>query len=150
MTFIGAAVIILSLRAPVAELADAPDLGSGVIDVKVQVLSGAPRRRERRNVRADVLYCIKTSALKRSVAPPFSRKTVAAYRLTACKRAVLTPITCFGFFAIVWRSRRRFLLYNIKTNRTNMRFVFILAHLTGFIFTVFLGVLKHYNTPQTA
>ena len=28
--------------APVAELADAPDLGSGVFDVKVQVLSGAP------------------------------------------------------------------------------------------------------------
>ena len=28
--------------APVAELADAPDLGSGVLDVKVQVLSGAP------------------------------------------------------------------------------------------------------------
>lgn len=30
--------------APVAELADAPDLGSGVSDVKVQVLSGAPYR----------------------------------------------------------------------------------------------------------
>ena len=30
------------LYAPVAELADAPDLGSGVPDVKVQVLSGAP------------------------------------------------------------------------------------------------------------
>ncbi len=29
-------------NAPVAELADAPDLGSGVPDVKVQVLSGAP------------------------------------------------------------------------------------------------------------
>ena len=31
--------------APVAELADAPDLGSGVLDVKVQVLSGAPNSR---------------------------------------------------------------------------------------------------------
>ena len=31
--------------APVAELADAPDLGSGVPDVKVQVLSGAPNSR---------------------------------------------------------------------------------------------------------
>ena len=30
------------IYAPVAELADAPDLGSGVPDVKVQVLSGAP------------------------------------------------------------------------------------------------------------
>ena len=42
-TFIG---IITELRfsfAPVAELADAPDLGSGVNDVKVQVLSGAPK-----------------------------------------------------------------------------------------------------------
>ena len=29
-------------NAPVAELADAPDLGSGVPDVKVQVLSPAP------------------------------------------------------------------------------------------------------------
>ena len=28
-----------------AELADAPDLGSGVPDVKVQVLSGAPNSR---------------------------------------------------------------------------------------------------------
>ena len=28
--------------APVAELADAPDLGSGVFDVGVQVPSGAP------------------------------------------------------------------------------------------------------------
>ena len=32
-------------NAPVAELADAPDLGSGVPDVKVQVLSGAPNSR---------------------------------------------------------------------------------------------------------
>ena len=32
-------------HAPVAELADAPDLGSGVYDVKVQVLSGAPNSR---------------------------------------------------------------------------------------------------------
>ena len=31
--------------APVAELADALDLGSSVPDVKVQVLSGAPNRR---------------------------------------------------------------------------------------------------------
>ena len=31
--------------APVAELADAPDLGSGVFDVQVQVLSGAPTKR---------------------------------------------------------------------------------------------------------
>ena len=30
--------------APMAELADAPDLGSGVPDVKVQVLFGAPDR----------------------------------------------------------------------------------------------------------
>ena len=30
--------------APVAELADAPDLGSGVFDVQVQVLSGAPEK----------------------------------------------------------------------------------------------------------
>ena len=30
------------MLAAVAELADAPDLGSGVPDVKVQVLSGAP------------------------------------------------------------------------------------------------------------
>ena len=29
-------------NAPMAELADAPDLGSGVPDVKVQVLFGAP------------------------------------------------------------------------------------------------------------
>ena len=28
-------------RAPVAELVDAPDLGSGVYDVQVRVLSGA-------------------------------------------------------------------------------------------------------------
>ena len=33
---------IAAFYAPVAELADAPDLGSGVPDVKVQVLSGAP------------------------------------------------------------------------------------------------------------
>ena len=31
-------------NAPMAELADAPDLGSGVPDVKVQVLFGAPYR----------------------------------------------------------------------------------------------------------
>ena len=31
--------------APMAELADAPDLGSGVPDVKVQVLFGAPNRK---------------------------------------------------------------------------------------------------------
>ena len=30
-------------NAPMAELADAPDLGSGVPDVKVQVLFGAPK-----------------------------------------------------------------------------------------------------------
>ena len=30
-----------SIHAPVAELADAPDLGSGVHDVQVRVLSGA-------------------------------------------------------------------------------------------------------------
>ena len=29
--------------APVAELADAPDLGSGIFDVQVQALSGAPK-----------------------------------------------------------------------------------------------------------
>ena len=34
--------IIHKCYAPVVELADAPDLGSGVPDVKVQVLSGAP------------------------------------------------------------------------------------------------------------
>ena len=37
---------MLSYPADMAELADAPDLGSGVPDVKVQVLSGAPRRGE--------------------------------------------------------------------------------------------------------
>ena len=31
-----------SIHAPVAELVDAPDLGSGVHDVQVRVLSGAP------------------------------------------------------------------------------------------------------------
>ena len=35
----------LFLYAGVAELADAPDLGSGVPDVKVQVLFGAPNRK---------------------------------------------------------------------------------------------------------
>ena len=30
------------INAPVAELADAPDLGSGIFDVQVQSLSGAP------------------------------------------------------------------------------------------------------------
>ena len=34
--------IIFMLPADVAELADAPDLGSGVPDVQVQVLSSAP------------------------------------------------------------------------------------------------------------
>ena len=29
--------------APVAELADAPDLGSGIFDVQVRFLSGAPK-----------------------------------------------------------------------------------------------------------
>ena len=33
---------IIIISAPVAELADAPDLGSGVFDVGVQVPSGAP------------------------------------------------------------------------------------------------------------
>ena len=33
--------------AGVAELADAPDLGSGVPDVKVQVLFGAPKSKKR-------------------------------------------------------------------------------------------------------
>ena len=32
-----------NLYAGVAELADAPDLGSGVLDVQVQVLSPAPK-----------------------------------------------------------------------------------------------------------
>ena len=36
--------IIFMLSADVAELADAPDLGSGVPDVQVQVLSSAPYR----------------------------------------------------------------------------------------------------------
>ena len=31
-------------NAPVAELADAPDLGSGIFDVQVQALSGAPHQ----------------------------------------------------------------------------------------------------------
>ena len=38
-------ITINLIHAPVAELADAPDLGSGVPDVKVQVLSGAPNSR---------------------------------------------------------------------------------------------------------
>ena len=38
-------VFVVSLFAPVAELADALDLGSSVPDVKVQVLSGAPNSR---------------------------------------------------------------------------------------------------------
>ena len=33
------------LNAAVAELADAPDLGSGIFDVQVQALSGAPIKR---------------------------------------------------------------------------------------------------------
>ena len=33
---------IMHGNAPVAELADAPDLGSGIFDVQVQALSGAP------------------------------------------------------------------------------------------------------------
>ena len=37
-------MIELPHYAPVAELADAPDLGSGVFDVQVQVLSGAPNK----------------------------------------------------------------------------------------------------------
>lgn len=41
--------------APVAELADAPDLGSGVSDVKVQVLSGAPRQSKRYKACSDFL-----------------------------------------------------------------------------------------------
>ena len=41
-----AIIFKLNLFAPVAELADAPDLGSGVPDVKVQVLSGAPTIRK--------------------------------------------------------------------------------------------------------
>ncbi len=67
----------------------------------VQIHLPLPRRRERRSVRADFFYFIKKSALKRSVAPPLSQKAVAAYRLTACKRAVLTPITCFGLFVSI-------------------------------------------------
>ena len=35
----------MKFYADVAELADAPDLGSGVPDVQVQVLSGAPKSR---------------------------------------------------------------------------------------------------------
>ncbi len=41
--------------APVAELADAPDLGSGVPDVKVQVLSGAPSS-EQSSLCSDLFY----------------------------------------------------------------------------------------------
>ena len=36
--------------APVAELADALDLGSSVPDVKVQVLSGAPNKKSLQNL----------------------------------------------------------------------------------------------------
>ncbi len=36
-------MLISSENAPVAELADAPDLGSGIFDVQVQALSGAPK-----------------------------------------------------------------------------------------------------------
>ncbi len=43
-------------NAPVAELADAPDLGSGVPDVKVQVLSGAPQNRTNRTNTRFVLF----------------------------------------------------------------------------------------------
>ena len=43
----------MRVNADVAELADAPDLGSGATGVQVQVLSSAPRQRERRIVRAD-------------------------------------------------------------------------------------------------
>ena len=41
-----------------AELADAPDLGSGVPDVKVQVLSGAPNKNLKvdRNLEVFALY----------------------------------------------------------------------------------------------
>ena len=35
-----------NLQALVAELVDAPDLGSGISDVQVRVLSGAQKRRE--------------------------------------------------------------------------------------------------------
>lgn len=56
------AVIILLLFAPVAELADALDLGSSVPDVKVQVLSGAPYRVFLQNLngseRHSVFYCL--------------------------------------------------------------------------------------------
>ena len=39
-----------------AELADAPDLGSGVPDVKVQVLSGAPKIGKLSKKLADFYY----------------------------------------------------------------------------------------------
>ena len=40
--------IIIFSHAGVAELADAPDLGSGIYDVKVQVLSPAKEERDRK------------------------------------------------------------------------------------------------------
>ena len=45
MTKTALGVNINLINAPVAELADAPDLGSGIFDVQVQALSGAPIKR---------------------------------------------------------------------------------------------------------
>ncbi len=48
---------MLLKNAPMAELADAPDLGSGVPDVKVQVLFGAPKfKRDGLSLSFEFLY----------------------------------------------------------------------------------------------
>ena len=48
-------VELTTRNAPVAELADAPDLGSGVFDVQVQLLSGAPKQTDTQ--RGVCLFC---------------------------------------------------------------------------------------------
>ena len=53
-------------NAPVAELADALDLGSSVPDVKVQVLSGAPKK-YRHCEAVSIFFCIKSEGLEPKV-----------------------------------------------------------------------------------
>ena len=63
-----------------AELADAPDLGSGVPDVKVQVLSGAPNKNLKvdRSLEVFTLYFGFKEAL-----------CLCNFQNTSCKSAVL-------------------------------------------------------------
>ena len=66
--------------AGVAELADAPDLGSGGIPVQVQVLSPAPRRCGRHIVRSDFFAKVTSHSFCRSSFPNRTRCRWASIR----------------------------------------------------------------------